>query len=272
MSTGVPHGGPSWAPLARTVRLVAIAVLGLGLPCDALAGPPYTTDDPEPVEYRHWEVYLAFQNFWAKGQGADGTLPQVEVNYGAAPDLQLHTIVPMAWTRPDGGALQYGPGDIELGAKFRFVHEGDWVPQIGTFPLVELPAGNAARGLGAGRVQMLVPIWLQKSWGPWTTYGGAGYWIGNPGPGAQGSWYLGWQAQLQVLKWAAVGAEVYHGMAGQDGNPSDTRFNLGLVVDLSDLQHILFSAGRSLTNASAQAYIAWQLTFGPSEATEEAGR
>ena len=24
----------------------------------ALAGPPYITDDPEPVDYQHWEVYL----------------------------------------------------------------------------------------------------------------------------------------------------------------------------------------------------------------------
>lgn len=253
-------------------RRTAVAGLSLLLPAAALAGPPYTTDDPEPVEYRNWELYLAFQSFRTKGQGADGTLPQVEVNYGAVPDLQLHTIVPMAWTSPDGGALRYGPGDIELGAKFRFVHESHWVPQIGTFPLVELPVGNEMRGLGAGRAQVLVPIWFQKSWGPWMTYGGAGYWIGNPGPGSHGSWYVGWQAQYQVVKWATVGAEVYHGMAGQDGTPSDNRFNVGLVVDLSDLQHILFSAGHSLTRASAQAYVAYQLTFGPSAPSEESGR
>ncbi|HEV3191748.1 MAG TPA: hypothetical protein VGY54_14660 [Polyangiaceae bacterium] len=27
------------------------------------AGPPYVTDDPELVEYRHWEMYLASQSF-----------------------------------------------------------------------------------------------------------------------------------------------------------------------------------------------------------------
>lgn len=256
MRSAVPPPGP-----ARAI----VAAVGLLLPLAALAGPPYTTDDPEPVEDRHWEVYLAFQNFWTKGQGADGTLPQIEVNYGAVPDLQLHTIVPLAWTSPEGGTFQYGPGDIELGAKFRFVHEGDWVPQIGTFPLVELPVGSAAHGLGVGHVQVLLPIWLQKSWGRWTTYGGAGYWLGNPGPDWHGSWYVGWQAQYQVVTWASVGAEVYHGMAGQDGSPSDTRFNVGLVVDLGDVHHILFSAGHSFTSASAQAYLAYQITIGPTE-------
>jgi len=128
-------------------------------------------------------VYLAFQYFRTNGQGADGTLPQVEVNYGAVPDLQLHAIVPMAWTSPESGGFQYGPGDIELGAKFRFVQDDDWGPQIGTFPLLEVLVGNASRGLGTGHVQVLLPIWLQKSFGRWTTYGGVGYWIGNPGPG-----------------------------------------------------------------------------------------
>jgi hypothetical protein len=40
--------------------------LGLGvllISTRAWAGPPYVTDDPEPVEYRHWEVYLASQSF-----------------------------------------------------------------------------------------------------------------------------------------------------------------------------------------------------------------
>jgi hypothetical protein len=32
------------------------------VPALANAGPPYTTDDPEPVEYRHWEFYLATQD------------------------------------------------------------------------------------------------------------------------------------------------------------------------------------------------------------------
>ncbi|HVP69248.1 MAG TPA: hypothetical protein VMT17_18510 [Anaeromyxobacteraceae bacterium] len=246
----------------RAARRLAFAVC-LALPVAAHGGPPYTTDDPEPVECRHWELYLAFQNFWTRGAGADGTLPQVEVNYGVIPDLQLHAIVPVAWNAPSGATFRYGLGDVELGAKFRFVHEGEWVPQIGIYPLLELPSGNSARGLGAGRVQVLLPLWLQKSFGKWTTYGGAGYWIGNPGPGASGSWFVGWQAQCQFASWGTAGAEVYHGMTGQDGNPSNTRFNVGLVIDVSDLQHVLLSAGHSFTNPSGQAYAAYQLTFGP---------
>jgi hypothetical protein len=43
------------------------------------AGPPFTTDDPEPVEYRHWEIYVASQLEHDKG-GWSGTSPHFEIN------------------------------------------------------------------------------------------------------------------------------------------------------------------------------------------------
>lgn len=45
----------------------AVAWLALAAPGTALAGPPYATDDPEPVEYRHWEIYIASQSIGAEG-------------------------------------------------------------------------------------------------------------------------------------------------------------------------------------------------------------
>jgi hypothetical protein len=83
------------------VRLVTLLVLLA--PSPALAGPPYVTDDPEPVPLGHWEVYLATQDGGVPGGETGGTAPHLEVNYGAAPDLQLHAIVPLAWSRAPGG-------------------------------------------------------------------------------------------------------------------------------------------------------------------------
>ena len=56
----------------------------LFLPSLLKAGPPFVTDDPEPVEYKHWEVYLASQ-LYRDGEGWMGTAPQVEVNRSYAP-------------------------------------------------------------------------------------------------------------------------------------------------------------------------------------------
>jgi hypothetical protein len=227
-----------------------------------VAGPPYATDDPEPVPYQHWEVYLA--STLSRDNGVwSGTAPLAEVNYGAMPDLQLHVIMPLVFVRSPGGTTMYGYGDTELGAKYRFVRETETRPMVGTFPFLEIPTSDRQRELGSGHVRLFLPLWFQKGFGPWTTYGGGGYWI-NPGAGNHDWVYLGWQLQRQVLANVSAGGEVYHTTTDVVGGDPATRFNLGLVIDVSEHQHLLLSAGRSFCGATQfQSYIAYQLTFGP---------
>jgi hypothetical protein len=69
---------------------------------NAFAGPPYITDDPEPVEYQHWEVYFA--SIFAKQPDAwTSTAPHLEVNYGPIPNVQLHIIAPLTLYVPSKG-------------------------------------------------------------------------------------------------------------------------------------------------------------------------
>jgi hypothetical protein len=228
----------------------------------AAAGPPYVTDDPEPVDYRHWEVYLASQSFHDK-DGWTGTGPHVEVNYGVVPDVQLHVIAPLAYSIPEGGPRAYGYGDTELGAKFRFIEERSWVPMIGTFPLLEVPTGSRSAGLGNGSAQALIPVWLQKSFGPWQTYGGVGVWL-DFGNRDRHWWYFGWQVQRSIFRWLAIGAEVFHQTPEESGAGGDSRFNVGMIFDLTDTHHFLLSGGRGFEGSNLfQGYIAYQATFGP---------
>ena len=241
--------------------LLVLLLLAGAWPGRALAGPPYLTDDPEPVELHHWELYLAAQVSSRPGAGAAGTCPHVEVNFGAAPELQLHLIAPLAWSRSPGGATQRGYGDTELGAKYRFLQEGEWAPQVGLFPLLQLPTGSAAQGLGAGHVQLVLPLWLQKRFGAWTTYGGGGYTF-NRGQGSRDGWSAGWQVQRTLQEGVALGAELFHRSALDVGASAETRYDLGLVLDFGELHHLLLSAGSGL-GGGYQAYLAYQLTVGP---------
>jgi len=100
--------------------------------------------------------------------------PAIEFNWGAAPNLHLHLIAPAAAIFPADGPRAFGIGDIELGIKYRFIQETKHRPQIGTFTMFEIPTGSAPRGLGVGKTWYKVPLWAQKSFGPWTTYGGGG--------------------------------------------------------------------------------------------------
>jgi hypothetical protein len=145
------------------------------------------------------------------------------------------------------------------------MEETSWCPQAGTFPLIELPTGDRERELGSGHVQAFLPLWLQKSIGPWTTYGGGGYWI-NPGAGNRNWWFTGWQVQYQLLTGVTPGVEIFHTTAKEEGGPVETRFNVGVVLDFGDLHHLLFSVGQGLQGPNrAQVYLAYQLTFGLSE-------
>jgi len=238
-----------------TVTLASLLVSATGY-----AGPPYVTDDPEPVEYGHWEFYLSSQHLVTR-TAASGTAPHFEVNYGALPGLQLHLIAPLAYAHSNGGRTFYGAGDLELGAKLRFIEESETRPMVGTFPQFEVPVGAAAKGLGTGHLHVLLPLWLQKSVGPWTTYGGVGYWL-NPGGGNRNYWYGGWLLQRRVSDLAALGTELFYTTPDQTGGGANVRFNVGLMLDLTEHHHVLFSAGRGLVGESVfQGYAAYQLTL-----------
>ncbi len=254
----------------RPIRLgvfgLAIAVVSSSLiPASPLfAGPPFRTDDPEPVEYQHWEFYTATQYQNSK-DGITGTAPHLEANYGVAPNVQLHIIAPNAYNRPRGGPTSFGLGDVEFGVKYRFVQETDYVPMVGTFPFLELPTGSESRGLGTGYAQLFLPLWFQKSWGPWTTYGGGGYWI-NPGSGNKNYWYAGWLLQRDITKWLTVGAELFHMTPPTTDGEHETGYNIGAILNFTENHHFICSAGTDIHGpASFFFYAAYLWTWGPPE-------
>ena len=232
-----------------------------------IAGPPYDTDDPEPVALRCWELYLSSHSSYNR-TFAQGTLPHFEVNYGVIKDVQLHLITPLAFNYENAGKNNYGIGDIEVGIKYRFIKETKYRPQIGIFPISEIPTGNLAKELGNGKAQFFIPVWIQKSFGDkWQTYGGYGYWI-NPGKGNKNWSYLGWQVQYQLSEKVSIGTEIYHVTPDLKEGKSDTRFNIGSVIDVNSQNRILISVGRSFNiYTSFQCYFGYLFTLSKKSST-----
>lgn len=230
--------------------VVVIRIIGL-LICTSsaitlTAGPPFFTDDPDPVPFHHWEYYLSSENiFDLRSRSATGTLPHVEVNYGVIPNVQLHLVLPTTYLFSSPLNLEYGYTYTEVGVKFRFVKEKKDVPEIGVFPIVEIPTVNDPR-FGEGNIQVYLPVWIQKSWGNLTTYGGAGYWI-NPGSGNNNWVYTGWEVQYGFTKFFTLGSELYfHTAATKDAN-SVSGFTIGGFLNFTENIHFIFSVGHTIT-------------------------
>lgn len=231
----------------------------------ALAGPPFQTDDPEPVDYHHFEMY-AFELSDSTSGGTSLSTPAYEVNWGAAPGLQLHLVLPLIANIPsDGSPVNYGIGDTELGAKYRFLKETKHRPEVGIFPFVELPSGDADKGLGIGSTWYRLPLWIQKSWGPWMSYGGGGVAV-VPQTGYENYPFAGWLVQRQLNKKLMLGMELFgHGAMGEAAGSTrySTLADLGGTYEFRDGFDLLFAGGRSVAGqAETYTYVALYWTWG----------
>src|SRR6202166_698534 len=138
------------------LRLPEIAIAALfALARPAFAGPPYVSDDPEPTDYKHFEIYT-FNNGTAT-RGDIGGETGIDFNYGAAPDLQLTATVPAGFDRPVWGGTNIGLSNIELAAKYRFLHQDGFGLDVSVFPRIFLPSGSSI--IGDNHASLLLPVW-----------------------------------------------------------------------------------------------------------------
>ena len=209
------------------------------------AGPPFETDDPEPVEYKHWEYYISSMDglqhhVWS------GTLPHFEINYGLIPNVQVHLVLPLNYIYQEHRSMQYGYGYTEFGLKYRFIKESELLPQVGIFPILEIPT-VPDRTFNNGKVQLYLPVWVQKSWDKLTTYGGGGYWI-NQGDNNKNWFFSGWELQYDFSKALTLGGELYYHSATTADSQSSLGFNAGGFLNFSSKFHFIFSFGHTITN------------------------
>lgn len=251
----------------RLLLLLAIAPV-------LCAGPPFQTDDPDPVPFGHFEFYTFGSSDGSAAGGTDLFVPALEFNWGAVPNVQIHCVFPFDINfAPEHGPVNWGPSDTELGVKYRFVKESKRRPEIGTFPFVELPTGRASRGLGVGSTWYRIPVWVQKSWGDWTSYGGAGRVLTNE-PGYKSYTFAGWLLQKKINKHWTLGGEVFgHGAEGIASTvpESATMIDVGGYYFLTDNFEVLFCVGKSVAGeAETYSYLGLYWTWGKDKGGDQA--
>ena len=237
---------------------MALFVLAVSCP-EAFAGPPFLTDDPEPVDLHHVEVNVIGQQTRA-AIGRGGSVSG-EVNVGCVPETQCHVALPITFNTRAGGSSNAGLGDVELGVKYRFFNRPDSGWSAAVYPTLDLPTGDAGRGLGNGRAQLLLPLWVQRSSGDWSWDAGIARLI-NRAPEARNSWFAGLLARRALGERLSLGAETYRRTSAASGEPSVTGFNVGAIISVSPHQNLLVSAGRGLTHIETNQlsmFLAYQL-------------
>jgi hypothetical protein len=207
------------------------------------AGPPFFTDDPEPVGYKSWEYYISSMHVLQPNL-MTGTLPHFELNYGIISNCQFHIVLPVNYNLIQNREFDYGYSTTELGFKYRFFQSSDKSIQIGTFPIFEVPTVRNKNF--SNNVQIYLPVWIQKSWERVTTYGGSGYWI-NQGNNNKNWLYFGWEVQYDLSKHFTLGCELFYRTASTVDGKSFAGINLGGFINFSEKFHFIYSFGHSIT-------------------------
>lgn len=249
----------------KRLKVAAFALLSLAAPRLYAQGPPFQTDDPVPVDLHHYEFYIFGL--------ADGTpvehdylVPAFEFNWGAIPRVQLHAVLPLGVAAPSDSPSQFGLMDAELGAKIAFYEESKNVPQIGIFPMLEVPTGNFDKGLGAGKAWFKAPVWLQKNIGNWLLDGGAGYAVVQQ-TGFRNYSYGGFLLKYKFGERLELGGEIFsHGAEG-DASPQirgSTMIDFGGYYHFHDPdKQLLFCYGHSVGGLTENyAYVGMYWTWG----------
>jgi hypothetical protein len=226
----------------------ALAAAATLLATPAFAGPPYVTDDPQPTDRGHWEIYGFVGGAHVSGDTAgEGGL---DLNYGAARDLQLTLVIPFAYDRT-AGRTDVGMGVVEAAAKLKVLHqkEGSWQPDVAIFPRLFL--ATAPTRFASPHTNLLLPVWVGKDFDKWSVFGGGGYQL-NPGSGNRDFWTGGVAVTRQVTERLNLGAEITHRSRDSSDGRDFSGINLGMVYKLTDHWSLLAAGGPGVQNARTE--------------------
>lgn len=143
-------------------RTVAITMI---FPVCAWAGRPLETDDADPVEKGKVQIEAAV-GYVHDGQThhfdfplalSYGLIERLEIGVGFGGQLEERE-------EHDGDRdTESGIGDLELGAKFRFLDQKDFLPAMSLAPTVKFPTADEDRGLGSGEMDYDLTLIVSRS-------------------------------------------------------------------------------------------------------------
>ena len=129
-------------------------------------------------------------------------------------------------------------------------------PQVAFYPSVQVPATS-------GHAVALLPIWLLKSAGAWTAFGGGGVYL-NAGPGMRDYSFVGGALERTLSPGTTIGAELFHQSPDAIHESDITGTNVGAIFQVGAYHAILFSFGRAFHGYNTfSAHASYEFALGP---------
>ena len=210
-----------------------IAALALAWASPALAGPPYLTDDPDPTDTGHYEIYAFSEGLFAH-HDYDG-VAGFDLNYGPVADVQLTATLPVDVT--SAGSPNVTRGEVEIGVKWRFLEDKQRGLSLAMFPRIILPTSR-----NGGRASLLLPLWAGWKNEHWSVFGGGGFHL-RPGAGNRDSVIEALAVTWSLGERLTIGGEIAHEGADAVGGEGAATVGLGAVVGLGGPFSLLLSGG-----------------------------
>jgi hypothetical protein len=146
-------------------------------------GPPMITDDPGIVEVGKWEINTSINTSFT--QNTQLAVPYLDVNYGAAKNLQLKIEDPYLVTIDANKHISGNIGDPLIGVKYQFINEDKYFISVATYPQATVTGDQKG---------ILIPLLLEKTFGRFVIGEDIGYfYVQNDSNNIQAGTLLGYK-------------------------------------------------------------------------------
>jgi hypothetical protein len=228
----------------------------------------YLTDTPVTLDYGQINADI-YSDITKVKEDCGLRAPGFEARVGVLTDFQLRLNIPVAVSTSPGLTTTYGYGDIDIGFKYRFIHETETIPQVAFYPKFTLPSGFAPLRLGNGRNFERLPIWLQKTWEPWKLSGGGGYAIDH-NPRKFNYIFGGALLRYTFNPELTLGGELFARGPVNLNDHSVLIFNFGGTYNFTPDIFMLFSAGHSIAGTKTlKGFLGLGMSWGASECEDK---
>jgi hypothetical protein len=228
-----------------------VAAVFASAPARAQGGPPLLTNDSGTPGAKNWEIDIAAMPTLSRDQNAYH-LPQLDINYGIGPRIQLTMEIPYVFATTPGQPHASGWSNALPGVKWRFIdNKLGW--NVSVFP--QLATGGARRdvrsGIATSGTRILLPLEVQRNFGPLELNAEAGYYIPfHEASEGHEERIIGFAAGHQFTKKLEIIGEIYNDSA-MGVPPYNTTWDAGGHYEFHRGLIWLAMAGRSFIPTSS---------------------